>query len=80
MNYYNNLTGSDLIWSQLTMKEVLAPLNMTHSFFGPVPQDLIPDVGVPGGENWADLLVGTGYDPVAGMWVSYTLSFSIVRE
>ncbi|KAF2251696.1 beta-lactamase/transpeptidase-like protein [Trematosphaeria pertusa] len=70
VNYYNNLTGSDLIWSQLTMKEVLAPLNMTHSFFGPVPQDLIPDVGVPGGENWADLLVGTGYDPVAGMWTS----------
>jgi hypothetical protein len=26
-------------------------------------------VTVPGGDNWADLVVGEGYNPAAGMWV-----------
>ena len=56
-------------WPQFVSKEVFAPLNMTHSFFGAKPLDLIADIGVPGGENWADLIVGLGYDPAAGMWV-----------
>jgi hypothetical protein len=43
---------------------------MTHSFFGTIPQNLIPDVGIPGGDNWADLIIGEGYDPAAGMWSS----------
>ncbi|KAH7389766.1 beta-lactamase/transpeptidase-like protein [Pyrenochaeta sp. MPI-SDFR-AT-0127] len=68
--YYNNVTQLDLTWSQLVAKEILAPLNMTHSFFGTVPQDLMPHIGVPGIENWADLIVGLGYDPAAGMWSS----------
>jgi hypothetical protein len=45
-------------------------LNMTNSFFGTIPQDIVPNIGVPGGENWADLIVGEGYDPAAGMWSS----------
>ncbi|KAJ4373326.1 hypothetical protein N0V83_003620 [Neocucurbitaria cava] len=67
--YYNNATNTDLSWSQLAAEEILVPLNMTHSFFGTVPQDLQFDIGVPGGENWADLILGLGYDPAAGMWV-----------
>ena len=43
---------------------------MTHSFFGTVPQYLIPHLSIPGGKNWADLVVGEGYDPAAGMWSS----------
>jgi hypothetical protein len=69
VSYYNTYSHSDLIWSQLAAKEILTPLNMTHSFFGAVPDSHIPEIGVPGGENWADLIVGTGYDPAAGMWV-----------
>lgn len=42
---------------------------MTHSFLGAVPDRLVPDIGIPGGENFADLVVGLGYDPAAGMWV-----------
>jgi CubicO group peptidase (beta-lactamase class C family) len=68
--YYNNLTNSSLQWSQIASQELLQPLNMTHSFFGVVPQDLEPYIGVPGGENWADLLIGEGYNPAAGMWSS----------
>jgi CubicO group peptidase (beta-lactamase class C family) len=68
--YYNNVSNSKLSWSSIVTKELLAPLNMTHSFFGTVPQDLEPYVGVPGGENWADLLIGEGYNPAAGMWSS----------
>ncbi|CAO2652489.1 Nn.00g007720.m01.CDS01 [Neocucurbitaria sp. VM-36] len=68
--YYNNVTHTDLSWSQLVAEEILIPLNMTHSFFGTVPQDLQIDIGVPGGDNWADLVVGLGYDPAAGMWSS----------
>ncbi|KAJ4355520.1 uncharacterized protein N0V89_003537 [Didymosphaeria variabile] len=73
VNYYNNLTGSDLNWSQLTMDQILSPLCMTHSFFGPIPDALLPDIGVPGGPNWADLVVGLGYDPAAGMWPNVAL-------
>ncbi|KAF1947402.1 beta-lactamase/transpeptidase-like protein [Clathrospora elynae] len=72
VTYYNNVTDSDLSWTQLATQELLSPLNMKHSFFGPVPQDLISDIGVPGGENWADLIVGEGYNPAAGMWSSAT--------
>ena len=56
------------------MNEILAPLNMTHSFFGAIPDSLLPYIGVPGGPNWADLIVGLGYDPAAGMWVRIILS------
>jgi CubicO group peptidase (beta-lactamase class C family) len=67
--YYNGLTQKNLTWSQMAAEEILRPLNMTHSFFGPVPDTLIPSVTVPGGDNWADLVVGEGYNPAAGMWV-----------
>lgn len=66
---YNELTREDLTWSQLTAREILDPLNMTHSFFGSTPDSLIPSVSVPGGPNWADLVLGEGYNPAAGMWV-----------
>lgn len=52
------------------MQNILAPLNMTHSFFGTIPPGQIPNVGVPGGPNFVDLVVGLGYDPAAGMWSS----------
>lgn len=55
VNYYNNITESDLNWSQLTMQQILAPLNMTHSFFGPIPDALLPYIGVPGGANWGQI-------------------------
>lgn len=67
--YYNEITRENLTWSQFTTKELLQPLNMTHSFLGPIADDLIPSVTVPGGDNWADLVVGEGYNPAAGMWV-----------
>ncbi|KAF9695638.1 hypothetical protein EKO04_006383 [Ascochyta lentis] len=69
-SYYNEITREDLSWSQLVLQQIIEPLKMTHSFFGPVPDDLIPSITVPGGENWADLVVGEGYNPAAGMWSS----------
>lgn len=68
--YYNNISASNIPWSSTATQELLEPLNMTHSFFGPVPQDLEPYIGIPGGDNWADLLIGEGYNPAAGMWSS----------
>jgi CubicO group peptidase (beta-lactamase class C family) len=70
--YYNNISNTDQSWSRMATQQLLEPLGMTHSFFGPVPQDLEPYTGVPGSDNWADLLVGEGYNPVAGMWSSAT--------
>jgi hypothetical protein len=72
-SHYNKLTSSNLTWSQLAMKEVFAPLDMTHSFFGAIPDHLLPHIGIPGGPNFADLIVGEGYNPAAGMWVSLIL-------
>jgi CubicO group peptidase (beta-lactamase class C family) len=68
-SYYNEITHEDLTWSQIVAREVFQPLNMMHSFFGVIPDVLIPNVSVPGGENWADLVLGEGYNPAAGMWV-----------
>jgi CubicO group peptidase (beta-lactamase class C family) len=70
--YYNDVNNTKLSWSCIATEQLLQPLNMTHSFFGTVPQDLESYIGVPGGENWADLLIGEGYNPVAGMWSSAT--------
>ncbi|KAG9187240.1 hypothetical protein G6011_05111 [Alternaria panax] len=84
--YYNNVTSSSLTWSELATQELLLSLNMTHSFFGTIPQDHSPNVGIPGGDNWADLIVGEGYDPAAGMWssandlASYLYNLWITRE
>lgn len=64
------MTSTHLSWSQLVTQELLNPLNMTHSFLGAIPQHLVADIGVPGGDNWADLVVGDGYAPAAGMWSS----------
>jgi CubicO group peptidase (beta-lactamase class C family) len=52
------------------MANIFEPLNMTNSFFGAIPGHLIPSVGVPGGPNFVDLVVGLGYDPAAGLWTS----------
>lgn len=68
--HYNHVTGADLSWSQLVTQKILNPLDMTHSFFGSVPKDRIPDISVPGAGNWANLIIGVGYDPAAGMWSS----------
>lgn len=68
-SYYNDMTGENLTWSQIVKQEMLGPLNMTHSFLGPIPDSLVPSISVPGGDNWADLIVGEGYNPAAGMWV-----------
>ncbi|KAF3035867.1 hypothetical protein E8E11_001065 [Didymella keratinophila] len=69
-SYYNNITGQGLTWSEVAKQEILGPLNMTNSFLGSVPDSLVPSISVPGGDNWADLIVGEGYNPAAGMWSS----------
>ncbi|KAF2124738.1 beta-lactamase/transpeptidase-like protein [Dothidotthia symphoricarpi CBS 119687] len=68
--YYSNLVGLKWTWNDVVTQELLYPLNMTHSFVGAISIDLIPHIAVPGGENWADLVVGLGYDPAAGMFSS----------
>jgi CubicO group peptidase (beta-lactamase class C family) len=70
--HYNRLTKSSLTWSELAREKIFLPMEMTHSFFGVLPLDLLPYIGVPGGivPSWADLIVGMGYDPAAGMWSS----------
>jgi CubicO group peptidase (beta-lactamase class C family) len=68
--HHNRLTNSSLTWSNLAEKSIFAPLNMTHSFFGAIPDHLIPSIGVPGGPNFVDLIIGLGYDPAAGLWTS----------
>lgn len=72
-SYYNELTREDLTWSEVVEQELLEPLGMASSFLGPVPDGLVPRVSVPGGDNWADLVVGEGYRPAAGMWVGRSL-------
>ncbi|KAH7052034.1 beta-lactamase/transpeptidase-like protein [Macrophomina phaseolina] len=70
VNYHNQLANTNLSWSEYANQEILGRLNMTHSFFGTIPDDLTNSITVPGGENWADLVLSLGYDPAAGMWSS----------
>lgn len=79
-SYYNNITRENLTWSQLATKELLQPLNMTHSFLGPVTDGLVPYLTVPGGDNWADLVVGEGYNPAAGFWVGTLTLITISKH
>jgi CubicO group peptidase (beta-lactamase class C family) len=69
--YYNNISNTSLSWGEITTKQVLKPLDMTHSFLGHIPQPLEPFIAISGGgDTWADLLVGEGYNPAAGIWSS----------
>ncbi|KAF4550746.1 Beta-lactamase-like protein 1 [Elsinoe fawcettii] len=70
VNHHNLLTSSNQTWTQFATSSILQPLNMTHSFFGPIPSNFIPNIVVPGSDNWVDLLIGPGYDPAGGMWSS----------
>ncbi|OJD29311.1 penicillin-binding protein [Diplodia corticola] len=69
-NYHNQLAGTNQTWTEYATSSILDHLNMTHSFFGAIPDALIPNIGVPGGPNWVDLVIGPGYDPAGGMWSS----------
>jgi len=69
-NYRNRLRNSSLSWSEVAIEDVLRPLNMSHSFFGPIPHQLKDNISVPNTVNWADLMIGDGYDPAVGMWSS----------
>ncbi|KAK8225267.1 beta-lactamase/transpeptidase-like protein [Phyllosticta paracitricarpa] len=68
--YRNRLSSSNLVWNDVVTEDIFKPLNMTHSFFGPIPDDLRRLVCVPAGETWTDLQVGPGYDPAGGGWSS----------
>lgn len=70
VNYHNKLANTNQTWSDYANEEILAHLNMTHSFFGAIPDGLTKDIAVPAGENWVDLFIGPGYDPAGGMWSS----------
>ncbi|KAK8232821.1 beta-lactamase/transpeptidase-like protein [Phyllosticta capitalensis] len=68
--YRNRLSSSNLFWNDIVKEDIFKPLEMTHSFFGPIPDDLRRLVCVPAGETWTDLQVGPGYDPSGGGWSS----------
>ncbi|KAK8160214.1 beta-lactamase/transpeptidase-like protein [Phyllosticta citribraziliensis] len=68
--YRNRLSSSNLVWNDVVTEDIFKPLNMTHSFFGPIPDELRRLVCVPAGETWTDLQVGPGYDPAGGGWSS----------
>ncbi|CAI6340775.1 unnamed protein product [Periconia digitata] len=70
VNYYNTLSGSQLSWSEFMVKEVFASLNMSHSFFDPIPEHLLPYVGLPGAPNMVNTHVAEGYNPGGGLWTS----------
>ncbi|KAF2089596.1 beta-lactamase/transpeptidase-like protein, partial [Saccharata proteae CBS 121410] len=69
-NYRNQLRDTNLTWSDVATDDILQPLNMTNSFFGSIPDALVPYISVPGTDNWVDLFIGPGYDPAGGMWSS----------
>lgn len=67
-NYRNLLRSTSLSWGEVATEDVLKPLNMSHSFFGPIPNQLKKNISVPNTANWADLVIRAGYDPAVGMW------------
>ncbi|KAG8629768.1 hypothetical protein KVT40_001387 [Elsinoe batatas] len=69
---HNLLHSLNQTWSTLATNSILSPLNMTHSFFGPIPASLSSQTIIPGSPNWSSLLIGPGYDPAGGLWSSAT--------
>ncbi|KAF2729479.1 beta-lactamase/transpeptidase-like protein [Polyplosphaeria fusca] len=70
VSYYNSLHSTALTWPALATQSIFAPFNMTSSFFGSIPNAHVPSIAIPGGPHWADLRMGLGYEPAAGMWSS----------
>jgi hypothetical protein len=70
VNHYNTFTNSQQTWSSFMTSQIFAPLNMTHSFFDPIPSHLLSYIGVPGSPNMVETHVGEGYNPVGGLWTS----------
>lgn len=68
-SYRGSLTGAEEPWADYVQRDIFGPLGMNRSFFGPVSPDVAGDIGVPGVNNWADLVVD-GYNPAGGMWSS----------
>ena len=54
--------NSNLSWSDIATSDVLKPLNMSRSFFGPILAELREIISVPNTYNWANLVVGALVD------------------
>lgn len=68
-SYRGSLLGVNESWAYYVQNDIFGPLGMTKSFFGPPPPELRDQLGVPGVNNWVDLVVD-GYNPAGGMWSS----------
>lgn len=68
-SYRSSLMGTNESWADYVQNDIFGPLGMDRSFFGPVSPDIAHSIGVPGVNNWADLVVD-GYNPAGGMWSS----------
>lgn len=68
-SYRSTLLGVDEPWADYVQRDIFGPLGMSSSFFGPPSAELRGRLGVPGVNNWVDLVVD-GYNPAGGMWSS----------
>jgi CubicO group peptidase (beta-lactamase class C family) len=68
-SYRNTLMGTSESWAEYVQKDIFGPLGMSRSFFGPPSPEVRDQLGIPGVNNWVDLVVD-GYNPAGGMWSS----------
>ncbi|KAI9753848.1 MAG: hypothetical protein M4579_004976 [Chaenotheca gracillima] len=68
--YNRNLTGKSASFRDLVTTDITNPLKMGHTFFGPIPDELLEFVTVPGVDNFVDYDEGPTEDPAGGMFSS----------
>ncbi|KAF3929402.1 hypothetical protein ABW19_dt0207632 [Dactylella cylindrospora] len=68
--YYSKLWNTTRTFGDIIAKDILSPLNMSHSFLGPIPPHLRNDVITPAATNFVDKLFAESHDPAGGMYAS----------
>ncbi|KAF8476862.1 beta-lactamase/transpeptidase-like protein [Kalaharituber pfeilii] len=70
--YDHTTTSAPLLLRDLLSRDVFSPLNMSSSFFHPIPENLKEQVTVPRSEHMVGLDFGEAYDPAGGMYSTPT--------
>ncbi|KAK6355595.1 hypothetical protein TWF696_004694 [Orbilia brochopaga] len=66
--YHNKLWKQDKNFTAIMRDDIFTPLNMSHTFTGPIPPHLRKHVTVPAASNLVDKVFALSHDPAGGIF------------
>ncbi|KAK6331297.1 hypothetical protein TWF730_004383 [Orbilia blumenaviensis] len=66
--YREKLKGKSKSWASAIKEDILDPLEMDHTFAGPIPHDLRKDIVTPNSRNMVDLSLPAVHDAAGGIF------------